>query len=74
MLEDRRTYEPFSPEEVGSESSGIVLGKHSGTAAVRYVLASYGVTASQDEVLALLAAIRSRALNNRRPTPSKSGV
>ncbi len=43
ILEDPSTYEPFPPEEVGSSSSGIVLGKHSGTAAVRQVLAMRGV-------------------------------
>ena len=68
VLEDRRTYEPFSPEEVGSASSRIVLGKHSGTAAVRHVLDSCGASVTPDEVLELLSQIRSRAMrNNARP-------
>ena len=61
MLEDRRTYEPFPPEEVGSAPSRIVLGKHSGTAAVRHVLAARGVDVTPEEVLELLSAIRARA-------------
>ncbi len=65
ILEDRRTYEPFPPEEVGSAPSRIVLGKHSGTAAVRHVLAAGGVAVTPDEVLELLSAIRARAVAKR---------
>jgi homocitrate synthase NifV len=61
LLEDSRSYEAFSPQEVGAAPSSIALGKHSGTAAVRHVLASQGITISPDEAVALLAAIRSRA-------------
>ena len=67
VLEDRRTYEPFPPGEVGAGPSKIVLGKHSGTAAVRHVLAESDVVATPDELLELLAAIRSRTAGNRTP-------
>jgi len=61
ILEDRRTYEPFAPEEVGAGASRIALGKHSGTAAVRHVLAAYGEAVTPAETLELLSAIRARA-------------
>ena len=38
LLFDRRTYEPFAAEEVGRDGTEIVLGKHSGSTAVRHVL------------------------------------
>jgi homocitrate synthase NifV len=59
LLADRATYEPFPPCQVGATSS-VVLGKHSGTAAVRHVLASHGEVLTPDEVLELLAAIRAQ--------------
>lgn len=66
ILDDPRTYEPFPPEEVGARSSRIVLGKHSGTAAVRHVLAAHGVTITPDETLELLSAIRARATTHKK--------
>jgi homocitrate synthase NifV len=61
ILEDRETYEPFPAHEVGALSSAIVLGKHSGTTAVRHVLASRGISVTADEAVELLAAVRARA-------------
>jgi len=66
ILADRRTYEPFPPEEVGGRASRIVLGKHSGTAAVRHVLAANGVAVTPDEILELLSAIRERATTRKK--------
>lgn len=37
MLRDCRTYEPFSPERVGHLGREFVLGKHSGSAALKYL-------------------------------------
>lgn len=42
MIADRRTYEIMRPEDVGVPSSQLVLGKHSGRAAVRERLLQYG--------------------------------
>jgi hypothetical protein len=46
---------------VGAGASRFLLGKHSGTAAVRHALAKRGVSVTADEAVCLLAAIRSRA-------------
>jgi homocitrate synthase NifV len=67
ILEDRRTYEPFAADEVGAVASRIVLGKHSGTAAVRHVLAARGEAVTPEEALELLAAIRARAVAGKKP-------
>jgi len=40
LLSDPRTYEPFPARLVGRDGSRIVLGKHSGRAALQYVLAA----------------------------------
>ena len=74
ILDDRRTYEPFPPEEVGAAGSRIVLGKHSGTAAVRHVLAGCGVALTPDEVLDLLAAIRRQAVAGRTFEPRRNSL
>ncbi len=44
MLNDARTYEIMRPEDIGVPKTNLVLGKHSGRAALRDRLASYGYT------------------------------
>jgi len=60
VLEAPATYEPFSPQQLGDASRTIVLGKHSGTAAVRHVLGTHGAIVTPGEAMELLAAIRAR--------------
>jgi len=60
LLYNPLTYEPFDPAEVGAQRA-IVLGKHSGTSAVRHVLAMRGGEVTAEEAARLLAAIRRRA-------------
>jgi homocitrate synthase NifV len=49
VLSDPTSYEPYRPEWVGASRREIVLGKHSGAAALRYVLAESGVGASDGD-------------------------
>jgi homocitrate synthase NifV len=58
ILEDRRTYEPFPAATVGASETEIVLGKHSGTAAICHVLAERGIHVDASEAAALLANLR----------------
>jgi len=55
MLRDRRTYEIMNPEDVGWPSSQMVLGRHSGRAAVAHRLRALG-HALEDEALDLVFA------------------
>ncbi len=48
MHRDRRSYEPFPADEVGGGRSRFVLGKHSGTAAIRSALAERGIDLPDD--------------------------
>lgn len=58
LLADRQTYEPFAAEKVGGRDTEIVLGKHSGTAAIRHVMANNGVLIDSSEAATLLANVR----------------
>ncbi|MBI5136963.1 MAG: homocitrate synthase [Nitrospirae bacterium] len=66
LLKDARTYEGLSPADVGARHR-IVLGKHSGTRAVRACYARMGVFLSRAEAETLLPAIRGRAVARKAP-------
>lgn len=65
LLKDRRNYEAFAPEEVG-RSHRLVLGKHSGSAAVIERYARLGVELAPELVAPLLERIRSHASATKR--------
>ncbi len=44
ILLDPSSYEPFSPQSVGREKRELVVGKHSGRAALRHTLRRYGLS------------------------------
>lgn len=59
------TYEAFTPEEVGLQRQ-IVIGKHSGTAAIRAKFAEYGIFLSRHQAQELLPEIRATAVSLKR--------
>jgi len=65
-LKDPRTYEVFRPEEVGLERQ-IVIGKHSGTAAIQAKFQEYGITLTKEEANDILARVRVAAVELKRP-------
>jgi len=65
LLRDRRTYQGFDPAEVGREHR-IVLGKHSGTAAVKLAYAQLGETLADTEAQAILPLVRALATRAKR--------
>jgi homocitrate synthase NifV len=59
LLKDRTTYEPFDPREVGfPEKLNILLGKHSGAAAVNYVFAEHGIEINDSDIHGILEKLR----------------
>ncbi|NPV70987.1 MAG: homocitrate synthase [Firmicutes bacterium] len=64
-LKNPGNYEAFDPAEVGLERK-IVVGKHSGTAAIKRRLQDYGITADEKTVAELLAAVKSSAIELKR--------
>ncbi|MGB4503651.1 MAG: homocitrate synthase [Syntrophaceticus sp.] len=65
-LKDPRTYEVFCPEEVGLERQ-IVIGKHSGTGAIKAKFKEYGIVLTQEEANEILSRVRAAAVELKRP-------
>ncbi len=65
LLKDRRNYESIDPAELG-RSHRIVLGKHSGAAAVRATFGRLGLPLAEDRVADLLERIRAHATHVKR--------
>lgn len=57
-------YEPFAPELVGLTRQ-LVVGKHSGTAALRTKFAAWGISLEEEESNRLLAGVRSLAVRKK---------
>jgi homocitrate synthase NifV len=64
LLKDRRTYEALSPERFG-RSLDIVLGKHSGRAAVAHALTQLGVAVDDRRVERVLERVREHAARTK---------
>lgn len=67
LLADRATYEPFAPQAVGREPSQLVIGKHSGTAALIHRFARLGIALDRSQATRLLPPIRLAAAGKRQP-------
>ena len=67
LLKDPRTYQPFPAGAVGRKEAEFVLGKHSGSRAVQYLLAETGHPVDRPEARRLLRSIRLRAVQKGRP-------
>lgn len=65
VLKDPKTYEAFSPEEVGLERQ-ILIGKHSGTHALIAKFREYGIELSKEEANQLLPLVRKTAIELKR--------
>ncbi len=65
VLKNPATYEIFSPEEVGLERQ-IVIGKHSGSKAIKMKFVEYGIDLSDQEAADLLSAVRSVTVDLKR--------
>lgn len=71
LTRDRATYEPFSPGEVGSQSS-FVAGRHGGSAGLVALAAQTGHALDRLEAARLLPRLRERAVELKRAlTPSE---
>lgn len=65
LFKNPHTYEGFDPAELGRERQ-TVLGKHSGTKAVRLVYQSMGLSVDEAMVMPLLERIRGHAVRSKR--------
>jgi homocitrate synthase NifV len=65
LLHDRRTYEPFQPEDIGHAPSQLVLGHHSGTRVLRHKLTDLKLTVPDKLLPQLLAEVRRLAAGKK---------
>ncbi len=65
VLDDPATYELFSPQVIGRDRR-LAVGKHSGRRAVRHLLAQHGIAVDDAAAVALVAAVRERAVELKR--------
>ncbi|MDD3840175.1 MAG: homocitrate synthase [Clostridia bacterium] len=65
-LKNPKTYEVFKPEEVGLQRQ-IIIGKHSGTAAIMNKFNEYGIQLDQKIANEILAKVRQVAIELKRP-------
>lgn len=65
VLKNPLTYEAFKPEEVGLERQ-IVIGKHSGSAAIKSKFMEYGVELSEADAQEILTRCRQMAIDKKR--------
>ncbi len=65
VLKNPKTYEAFSPEEVGLQRQ-LVLGKHSGSASIVAKYSEYGIDLSQEEAQDVLVEVRRMAVRLKR--------
>jgi homocitrate synthase NifV len=66
LIKNARSFQPFLPEEVGAPGSVFVAGKHSGSGAVRHLLAERGISTEGELVDALLRLVRRAAEERKR--------
>ncbi|WP_279230327.1 homocitrate synthase [Thermohalobacter berrensis] len=64
-LKNPKTYEIFSPEEVGLQRR-IVIGKHSGTAAIKNRLSQIGITVDNYTASKILSKVRATSVSLKR--------
>jgi 2-isopropylmalate synthase len=60
ILKDAGTYEPYAPALVGAEPTRLVLGRHSGSAAIATRLEAFGLPSGAGEVARVRAALALR--------------
>jgi homocitrate synthase NifV len=66
VIKNPKTYEVFSPDEVGLERQ-IVVGKHSGSRSIELKFHEYGMDIPKDVAGALLPRVRRMAIDLKRP-------
>lgn len=61
IIKNPSTYEPFNPALLGTKSS-LVIGKHSGRAAIRHILGRFGVSVDNDTATEVLKNARTKSV------------
>lgn len=68
VLKNRTAYEPFSAADIGrSDDTQIVIGHHSGEAALRHALRLIGIDARNERLSWLIDRVRNETLKTKKP-------
>lgn len=73
VIKNPKTYEVFSPEEVGLERQ-IVVGKHSGSRTIEMKFAEYGIEMTREDAANMLPHVRHATVDLKRPLFDKELV
>jgi len=71
LLKDPRTYEAFDPSMLG-RAHEIVIGKHSGSAAVTAILRQLDLAVSVEELGEIVSCVRAHALDHKGPVSGEA--
>jgi homocitrate synthase NifV len=66
LLEDPHSFQAFLPEEVGASGPVFAAGKHTGSKALRYLLAERGISIDDEEIKDLVQLVRRAAEERKR--------
>ncbi|MBN1279328.1 MAG: homocitrate synthase [Chlorobium sp.] len=66
LLKHPLSYQPFLPEQVGRTNSEMVIGKHSGSAAIHHFYSTHGINISKEESAKLLQVVRKTSGRKKR--------
>lgn len=58
LLKNPTSFQPFNPEELGRKPGNFVIGKHSGSTAIKHRLKTLGITAKKESLYEILARVR----------------
>lgn len=66
LLKNPLSYQPFLPSEVGRKPHELVIGKHSGSAALKHFYHTRGISLTRDEASRILSLVRRSADEKKR--------
>lgn len=72
LIENPMAFQPFLPEIIGRSAESYVVGRHSGSKMIRYLLAEKGLAVTRDQAVIIRDYIRDLAVKNKTVFTSES--
>ncbi len=66
LLKNPLSYQPYLPNEIGRDRHAFIIGKHSGSSAIRHVLEECGIMIGREEAARLLGAVHDAAAEQKK--------
>lgn len=66
LLKNPLSYQPYLPGEIGRDRHAFIIGKHSGSSAIRHVLEECGISIGREEASNLLSAVHEAATQQKK--------